>query len=605
MSLYRLWPLLLLWCVSVSGNVGTTSNGTTENSNHFSGDHNENVESAAFANYSWTADMPPSRGFVMCSGKRHIRYIRRNIYLLRTLWGSQLPVAVAHCRELSEVYQQTLHRLDPTIKFIDLCEREPIFGLPFHKAQKVLQGFYCKIGALLKSPFRETILMDVDVAWLNRPELMFNVKGYAETGALFMRARMSVHDNSKGLEHSRCVAPLHLLKYFQSEGISVDQQSAREHLLENGINLYWQGIAANVDLTKSVHTDNIQDSSVVLVDKARHPRMLSVLHRYLHENFIMGYGDKELFWVAATVAREAFSFEPFASGQYGDCHGVMMHFDPSAETEETATPWYANAEFMVEKGTESAGVYLKELNVVGEYLHNVMTKPIRVTADMKLASMQTWRLKSGKTGCTCLNASNAESNSGVLPCVSIPAQINEYFLIYEWLTYSSSLNLHLQGPKCVAYLIQQADILNKIFSERIHPRDCDIVGCPLLPIKVVMRNGGSTFEEKWLRAHDSQICDPVALESGESYPVLDKNVSVVARSLYSVWNRPLEKAGTSIGCSSCGFKSIYLYEADGMLHKFPNLQTFIKKGLDFKDTVQLKPFQFRSYEEGVPLDSMP
>jgi hypothetical protein len=255
-----------------AGDVSAATSGTTLDSpNNVYLVPNDRLESAS-ANYSWAALMPSSRGFVMCAGKRHIRYIRRNIYLLRTLWGSRLPFAVAHCGELSDAYEQMLHRLDPTIKFINLCETDTIFGLPLYKAQKVLQGFYCKIGALLKSPFRETILMDVDVVWLDRPELMFDVKGYAETGALFMRDRMSVHDNSKGLERSsRGIAPLRLLKYFQSVGISIDQLSAREHLLRNGINLYWQGIAANEDLTKSVHADNIQDSSVVWLTKQDTP----------------------------------------------------------------------------------------------------------------------------------------------------------------------------------------------------------------------------------------------------------------------------------------------------------------------------------------------
>jgi hypothetical protein len=267
--------------------------------------------------------------------------------------------------------------------------------------------------------------------------------------------------------------------------------------------------------------------------------MLNMLHRYIHEKFTVGYGDKELFWVAATEAGEPFSFEPFASGQYGDCHGVILHFDPSADTEDTATPWYANAEFMVEKGTEIASTYMKELNVVGEYLHNVITKPIRVTADMKLAGMQTWRLKSGKTGCTCLNASNAEASSGVLSCVSIPAQINEYFLIYEWLTYSSSAHLNVDGPKCVAYLIQHVRILNKIFSERIRSRDCDIVGCPQIPLTIETHNAGNPLEEKWLRHEFSQICEPIVLESSNSYPVLTNDTSILQRlepTSENAWN---------------------------------------------------------------------
>jgi hypothetical protein len=126
-----------------AGDVSAATCGTTLDSpNNGYLEPNDRLESAS-ANYSWTALMPSSRGFVMCAGKRHIRYIRRNIYLLRNLWGSRLPFAVAHCGELSDAYEQMLHRLDPTIKFINLCETDTIFGLPLYKAQKVLQGFYC------------------------------------------------------------------------------------------------------------------------------------------------------------------------------------------------------------------------------------------------------------------------------------------------------------------------------------------------------------------------------------------------------------------------------------------------------------------------------
>ena len=45
----------------------------------------------------------------------------------------------------------------------------------------------------------------------------------------------------------------------------------------------------------------------------------------------MGYGDKEMYWIAATIAQEKFSLEPFMEGNYGDCGGVF-HFDPTEIT---------------------------------------------------------------------------------------------------------------------------------------------------------------------------------------------------------------------------------------------------------------------------------
>jgi hypothetical protein len=50
-------------------------------------------------------------------------------------------------------------------------------------------------------------------------------------------------------------------------------------------------------------------------------------------------------WLAATIAEEPFSFEPFLVGSYGDC-GVMLHFDPTMiHHPKDAKPFYINAEW--------------------------------------------------------------------------------------------------------------------------------------------------------------------------------------------------------------------------------------------------------------------
>jgi hypothetical protein len=65
--------------------------------------------------------------------------------------------------------------------------------------------------------------------------------------------------------------------------------------------------------------------------------MLQVLREVL-PTFTVGYGDKEIYWLSATIADVPFSFEPFLCGQFGDC-GLMMHCDPA-----NAKPLYLNGE---------------------------------------------------------------------------------------------------------------------------------------------------------------------------------------------------------------------------------------------------------------------
>lgn len=69
--------------------------------------------------------------------------------------------------------------------------------------------------------------------------------------------------------------------------------------------------------------------------------------RIMMKSFNFGYGDKEMYWIAATAAEEDYGFEPFVAGGLGDC-GALVHFDPTSSTAETAVPWYINAEYLVD-----------------------------------------------------------------------------------------------------------------------------------------------------------------------------------------------------------------------------------------------------------------
>ena len=83
----------------------------------------------------------------------------------------------------------------------------------------------------------------------------------------------------------------------------------------------------------STNLAHVQESSVVLLDSSRLPRTVRAI-REIVPTFSIGYGDKEIYWIAATLANEKFSLEPYLEGVYGDC-GVVFHFDPSTATRET------------------------------------------------------------------------------------------------------------------------------------------------------------------------------------------------------------------------------------------------------------------------------
>ena len=113
--------------------------------------------------------------------------------------------------------------------------------------------------------------------------------------------------------------------------------------------------------------ERISLPQVLLLDKSRHPRTLVKLEESLrHPHF--GYGDKEMFWILSTASSEPFSFSPFMAGQYGDCRGMLLHFDPGDEDKgDAAAPLFLNGEKILETG----------INFVGESISEVCTKVLQ------------------------------------------------------------------------------------------------------------------------------------------------------------------------------------------------------------------------------------
>ena len=124
-------------------------------------------------------------------------------------------------------------------------------------------------------------------------------------------------------------------------------------------NAFWRHLATGVGFTP----DHWQDSSVLLLDSTRHPRTLLLLRRMVRD-FSLGYGDKEMYWLAATAVEEPFAFEPFIAGSLGDC-GAIVHFDPLAapfvqqDKNTKVLPFYVNAEYLID---------LKKIQKEGDFL---------------------------------------------------------------------------------------------------------------------------------------------------------------------------------------------------------------------------------------------
>ena len=160
---------------------------------------------------------------------------------------------------------------------------------------------------------------------------------------------------------------------------------------------------------------------MVLFHKSRLPNTLHILQRLL-PIFTLGYGDKEIYWIAATIANEPFSFEPYLAGTYGDCgevkdlslctllicdntcfwfiktdtrdpscpnthqpillpssihHPKILHFDPiPLPYRDNIEPYFLNCQYLTEG-----------IEFVGKNKQEVVSKPVPVTSQTSLFDM--------------------------------------------------------------------------------------------------------------------------------------------------------------------------------------------------------------------------
>ena len=121
------------------------------------------------------------RGLMMCVGKRNVHEATRMLWYLRRLWKSELGFCVAHCDELQQAEARVIQSMDPSAHVINLCERFPVYGMQESESRWKLRGYYCKLGAVLASPFAETMVVDGTVVWLKPPSLLFSSPGTTQS----------------------------------------------------------------------------------------------------------------------------------------------------------------------------------------------------------------------------------------------------------------------------------------------------------------------------------------------------------------------------------------------------------------------------------------
>lgn len=534
-----------------------------------------------------TDNLSSSKGFVTCCGNKFIPDLVRSLFLLRRVWRSRLGVTIIHCGEILPENIEMIRAIDEfdNIAISDICANHgSLLDMNIDFARKKLRGFHCKIAAAILSPYDQTLLFDNDLVWFKNPERLFSSPVYLQNGALFFRDRALHGTHYKdGQPISRTQAVLSLMKVA---GTTLNSSFVQDQYRLNGISPWWRCLIPywydNQAYSPKCYGE-FQDSSMVLINKRSHVQMLKWLQRLIFIGNEIGYGDKEYFWVAATLANEPFQFSPFIAGQYGDCSGFVMHYDPddAFDPVKRGNPsmFYMNAEYLVE---QTGG----RLSSVGQFLQRRCMKGILMTANMSILPHNDCYIAPYKaSNCTCRD----------YECQLVSDEVQEHLVLAQWVTLSLRITDRGRSPislteveardwPCVPVLLTVAPLLHRAFTRLLHNNDnnnnnlCWWIGCPHITSPEELKSGVMGNMSAWLPG-EGRYCEPVKFNPTHDISAIAKAMRrpMSGINIPTALGEKIEKnrhQGVLVVCTP--HRSMYMLGDDNLLHSFPNFRTFEK-----------------------------
>lgn len=240
-----------------------------------------------------STDYVHDKAYLTCVGHKN-GYNGRALINQMRLWNSTFPIIIAHCNELQPKDLYLLNSVSGA-HVMNVCE-QPVFGLDGTALTRRLRSYFCKSAALLLAPVKEVMLVDLDVIWFSNPESLFLNTLYEDTGTLFFRDRFAILAKSK--KNRRSLPPAgafrrSLNELFDQVWKFASTETIRDRFLSLNLFGYWRYIYDE----QLPNLLNFQESSVVLLNKSKHPQMLAIM-AYMLPQFSLGWGDKEIYWIA-------------------------------------------------------------------------------------------------------------------------------------------------------------------------------------------------------------------------------------------------------------------------------------------------------------------
>jgi hypothetical protein len=236
-----------------------------------------------------------SKGIVICTGNKHFQLTLVALKALELI-GNELPIEVVFStsNDLSSNNRQELEKLYPNIRLIDLSSAS------FNDSYLELRGWEIKPFSVLASHFREVILMDADVLFLEKPSTLFQNPYYLKTGSLFFYDRPSLSEDT--------------IRWIRTLLSDNNNQSFPKRTQESGVVLIDKARA----LTGLLSTCKLND----------HQEREKVTYQHL-------YGDKDTWWLGFHLIQMPYSFIPTLTASIGEIKdtgqnvvcGHILHLD--------------------------------------------------------------------------------------------------------------------------------------------------------------------------------------------------------------------------------------------------------------------------------------
>ncbi|KAG0174753.1 hypothetical protein DFQ30_002946 [Apophysomyces sp. BC1015] len=250
------------------------------------------------------------KGIVICIGNSQFQHAATTIRAIREVLKSDLPIEVFYIRD-DDLSPQKREYLETEFKNLTTKQIDHIIDDWYTR----FTGWSLKPYAILASSFTEVLLMDADVYFFKKPDMLFDDAGYKHTGSLFFYDRTLFPNWENGR--------LWLQSFLPTKSSLVKKTR------------WWKLTSAHE-----------QESGVVLINKQK--SLLGLLaackmndkREREQVSYKHAHGDKETFWIGYEMVQTPYAFiRSFGAviGGLGDAGdpstvcGNQLHLDVDQE----------------------------------------------------------------------------------------------------------------------------------------------------------------------------------------------------------------------------------------------------------------------------------